>query len=371
MPETAIQVLFVIYCIALTVQLVYYWLVFARLAFYKQPDYSSDNPPVSVVISARNEYHNLKKNLPQILSQDYAEFEVIVVNHASNDETADYLKELNAKFNHLKIVNIERELNFFTGKKFPLSLGIKSAKHDILLLTDADCTPSGNHWISSMVKAYQPDTEVVLGYGPYKKTKGFLNLIIRFDTFFVAMQYMSFALAGLPYMGVGRNLSYKRTTFFRNKGFTSHYKVVSGDDDLFINQIANRKNTHVVIDQDSYMYSDIKPDFRSWVRQKMRHMSAGQHYKFKFKMLLGLFGISQFLFYTTLVLLLFFNTYTLIIISLFVLRFFSQSVVHKFTLAKLKEDNLFIFSLLWDAIHFFIIHTVTIISIFRKKDTWN
>ena len=166
-------VLFVLFCFAFFVQMIYYWLVFSRLAFYKgSTDHITLEPPVSVVIAARNEYHNLSKYLANILEQDYPEFEVVVVNHASNDETKYYLKELSAKYQHLKIVHVERELNFFTGKKFPLSLGIKSAKHDLLLLTDADCQPGSKNWIKSVVKNYSKETEIVLGYGPYKKEKG-------------------------------------------------------------------------------------------------------------------------------------------------------------------------------------------------------
>lgn len=361
-----------IYCFAATTQLIYYWLVFARLAFYSDPNIPrQDSPPVSVVIAARNEYHNMSRYLKNVLDQEYPEFEVIVVNHASNDETADYLREISPRYPHLKVVNIERELNFFTGKKFPLSLGIKSAKYEHLLLTDADCVPHSKHWISNMIRNYTENTEIVLGYGPYKKGKGFLNKIIRYDTFMTAMQYLSFALVGLPYMGVGRNLSYSRTMFFRSKGFTSHYKIASGDDDLFINKVATRNNTRIEISSESFMYSDSKTDFKSWLRQKLRHMTSGKLYKTKFKILLSLFGLTQFLFYLFFVILLLYNTIPLIIIGIFILRFCTQLVVHKFVLGKLHEKNLFIFSLVWDVIHIFIIQIVTIASIFRNRQVWN
>jgi poly-beta-1,6-N-acetyl-D-glucosamine synthase len=365
-------ILFLIFCFAVGIQLIYYWLIFARLAFYKVPvEFSEEKPPVSVVIAARNEYHNLNRFLKNILEQDYPEFEVIVVNHASNDETADYLKEIRPKYPHLKIVNIEKELNFFTGKKFPLSLGIKSAKHEILLLTDADCIPAGRNWIFSIVKHYNENAEIVLGYGPYKTYKGFTNKVVRYDTFFTAMQYFSYALAGIPYMGVGRNLSYRRAMFFRNKGFTSHYKVVSGDDDLFINKVATARNTRIAVETESFMFSEAKTGFRDWIRQKFRHMSAGKYYRRKFKWLLGLFGLSHLLFYLSFILLLSLSILPLIVLGLFLLRLFTQVVVHKFVLAKLQEKGLFLFSLLWDVIHFFIIHAVTLLSFFRKRDTWN
>jgi len=372
MLSTFELILFLFYCFAVATQLIYYWLFFARLAFYKFPvKPNEEKPPVSVVIAARNEYHNLSNYLINVLEQDYPDFEVIIVNHASNDETADYLKEIRPKYPHLKVVNIERELNFFTGKKFPLSLGIKSAKNDILLLTDADCVPVGKDWVSSIVNHYSDNTEIVLGYGPYKPSNGFINRIVRYDTFYTAMQYFSYALAGIPYMGVGRNLSYRRAMFFRNKGFTSHYKVMSGDDDLFINKVATNKNTCIAVDPESFMYSEAKTSFSGWIRQKSRHMTAGKYYKTKFKWLLGLFGMTQVIFYLLLIILLFIGVYPLIVLGLFFLRLFTQAVVHKFVLAKLQEKSLFLFSLLWDVVHFFFVHTVTLLSIFRKRDTWN
>jgi len=364
-------VVLVVFGLSFLLQMIYYWLVFGRLAFYRPKETTQKQlPPVSVVISARNEYHNLLKNLPLILGQDYPEFEVVVVNHASSDETAFYLKELQQKDDRLKVVQIDRELNFFTGKKFPLSLGIKSAKHEILLLTDADCSPAGNNWIGSIVKNYDDDTEIVLGYGPYKKAKGFVNKLVRYDTFIVAMQYLSFAIVGLPYMGVGRNLSYKRSMFFRNKGFTSHYKIPSGDDDLFINQVAKKKNTRVSVDQAGFMYSEAKESFGTWVTQKKRHLGTGGHYKSKFKILLGMYSISQLFFFTSFIILIVLRIYLIYILIAFVFRLFTQFIIHKKVLDRFAERKLLLSSLLLEIFHMLIIQTITIISVFRKTSKW-
>jgi len=219
---------------ALLVQLIYYWFIFSRLAFYnasKRP-VSDQKLPVSVVICAKNEYHNLVRFLPLILEQEYAAFEVVVVNDASDDDTFYLLRELSDKYSRLNVVNIHQNLNFFVGKKFPLSIGIRSARYDTVLLTDADCFPAGPHWIDSMQSVFTAKTGIVLGYGAYIAQPGLLNKLIRFDTLHVAMQYMSLALAGLPYMGVGRNLAYHRELFFNSGGFMKHYKITSGDDDL-------------------------------------------------------------------------------------------------------------------------------------------
>ena len=353
------------------VQMLFYGFVFSRLAFYKKTDEPlQDKPPVSIVIAARNEYHNLAKNLPLILQQNYPEFEVVVVNHASDDESAMYLKEIQQKDKRLKVVQIDRELNFFTGKKFPLSLGIKTAKNEVLLLTDADCTPAGDRWIESMVSHYSKETEIVIGFGPYRKVPGFTNFLVRYDTFMVAMQYLSFALAGMPYMGVGRNLSYKRSTFFRNKGFTAHYKISSGDDDLFINQVANSKNTGVAVESESFSYSEAKKTFTDWLKQKRRHLSTARNYKFKFKLLLGLFGLTQTGFYAGIILMLAFSVYPLIALSLLVLRLFTQFLVHKKILKIFGDGQLLIFSLIWEMFHVLLLQFLSLISIFSKPAKW-
>ncbi len=360
--------------VSLLTQLVYYWILFSKLAFRrKQPPATTEQPPVSVVISARNEYHHLKKNLPAILEQKYPDFEVVVVNHASDDETADYLKELQNNYSHLKVVTIAQDLNFFHGKKFPLSIGIKSAGHEILLLTDADCKPASPYWISRMASNYDDKTEVVLGYGPYVKEKGFLNRLIRYDTFLVALQYLSFALAGKPYMGVGRNLSYRKSLFLKNKGFISHYSVASGDDDLFISEVARKENTRVELSPEAFVYSEPKHQFNEWLRQKRRHLTTGKKYKPKYKFLLGTFSLSLGIYYLSLVILL---TITAKPVLLYVtlgsvfIRLASRTIIHKKALSRLQEKQILLFSLLWEPIHMLLLLTVGFLGFFTKTAKW-
>lgn len=370
--ELFTQTIFGVFIASSLIQLIYYWAVFARFAFYKPTtNISTEKPPISVVISARNEYHNLLENLEPILNQDYPNFEVVVVNHASTDETRYFLEELKGKYPHLATVQIDQDLNSFKGKKFPLSIGIKSAKNDILMLTDADCKVVSSKWLEHMVSSYSDkSTEVVLAYGPYKKTKGIVNLLIRYDTFIVAKQYFSFALTGIPYMGVGRNLSYRKNLFIKNKGFISHYNIPSGDDDLFINSVANRNNCKIEISPESFMYSAAKTTFSQWFNQKIRHLSTGTAYKFKFKCLLGLFSISQILFFVSFIILAINLSLEEIIFPVFIIRFFTQFIVNKKITHKLQEGRLYLFSPLLEIIYIIIIPIFTLISMVRKKISW-
>jgi len=366
-------ILLAAFALTTLIQLTYYWFIFARLAFYKplKRKISDELPPVSVVIAARNEYYNLRDNLPEILEQDYPSFEVVVVNHASDDDTELLLKQLHNQYPHLKVVTIQQDLNFFKGKKFPLSIGIREAQNDVLLLTDADCKPASRNWIKNIAGHYESiKKQVVIGYGPYQKKKGLLNLMIRYDTFMVAMQYLSFALMGKPYMGVGRNLSYRKSLFLQHKGFVSHYGLSSGDDDLFIGQVATKRNTEIELSADSFVYSAPKTSFADWWKQKKRHLSTSKKYKPGIKFSLGLFGLSQLLFYLLFVLSLLAGIDLRIVLGIFLLRFLTQLVVHKKITTLLHEGALCIFSLLWEVVYILIMPLLTIAGLFTKQSKW-
>jgi len=368
--DKALWTIFVIFMASAAIQLFYTWMFFSRIAFSRKKKGNPGSVPVSVVIAARNEYDNLINNLPPILEQDYPEFEVVLVNDASDDETLTLLDEFRDKYKHLKIVNLPENLNFFKGKKFPLSMGIKSAKYEHLLLTDADCRPRSERWIAAMAGNYQENIEIVVGYGAYRSEKGILDKLVRFEALHVAVQYLSFAMAGLPYMGVGRNLSYQRSLFYRNKGFSSHYRVSSGDDDLFINKVATRMNTAVEISADSHTLSRQPSSFAAFLRQKKRHLSTAGHYKFRFKALLGLYSVSQFFFWISFIILLIFGYNILFLLSLWALRVFSQMIILKSSMIRLKEKKLLLFSPLLEFIFIFINPLLAFSNLIYKQDKW-
>lgn len=322
------------------IQLLYYWLIYSRVAFFKQKnEFARTDQPVSVIVCARDEYYNLQENLPKLLQQDYPAFEVVVVNHGSEDDTQYLLRDMSVEYPNLKIVNVPQDLNFFTGKKFPLSIGIKSASHEILLFTDADCEPSSNQWVRKMAANFTGNTEIVLGYGAYAKQKGLLNMLIRFDTLRIAMNYLGFSKSGITYMGVGRNMAYRKSLFYRQNGFISHYRIPSGDDDLFINKAATSINTRIEIRKDTKTISKPKTHFSQWIRQKRRHMITGGLYKPSHKFLLGLFAVTQSLYWILSIGLAIVWFMPIIVASIFALRLFSQLIVMHLNMKKLGEKG--------------------------------
>lgn len=364
-------IVFIIFSLSLLSLLIYYWALFSRFAFFSSPEKKGDrSSPVSVVICAKNEYHNLIRFLPHILEQDHPEFEVIVVNDQSDDETEELLEELKSKYNHLTAINLKQSLNFFRGKKFPLSIGIRSAKHENVVLTDADCRPRTNRWITMMAENFTRDTEVVLGYGAYARKPGLLNLLIRFDTMHIALQYFSFALAGFPYMGVGRNLAYRKSLFFKQKGFTSHYRIPSGDDDLFINKAANRANTAIEIRKQAHTVSEPKTSFSQWFRQKKRHLSTGKYYKPLHKFLLSVYSGSLFVFYATFIVLLALGNNIPLVLALFGIKLLSFLILFKKTCSQLEEKKLFLFSPLIEVIFVLLNPLLLFVNLIVKQNKW-
>jgi len=353
------------------IQLFYYLWFFLRLAFFRQKNNDQiREQPVSVVICARDEADNIEKNLPGALVQQYgATHEVIVVNDNSQDESRYLLEGLHRQFRHLQVIDLKQEAKLIPGKKFPLSMGIKSAKHEVLLLTDADCIPASENWIRKMQEPLRDGVEIVLGYGAYHKKKGFLNKLIRFETFHSALQYLSYALAGMPYMGVGRNLAYRRELFIKNKGFSSHNHIPGGDDDLFVNMTATASNTSIMIDHEAHTLSKPHTKFAAWYRQKTRHYSTSKHYKPLHKFFLGLYSITHFLFYPVLIAALILSDWQ-IVLGIFGVKFLIQALIYYRVMYKLNEKDLFGWFLIFDMLQpvYYLLFSSAVVS--KHKSEW-
>ncbi|MEO8414456.1 MAG: glycosyltransferase [Ginsengibacter sp.] len=360
------NLVFLGFCVITFLQVFYYLFFFARLAFYtKKSKAISEALPVSVIICSRDEQLNLVKNLPGVLVQKYGTtHEVIVVNDNSFDESKYILADYQKTYKQLQLVELTQEARFIPGKKFPLSIGIKKATHEIVLLTDADCVPASDAWIEKMQEGFIGETEIVLGYGALHKKEGFFNKLVRWETVHTALQYLSYARAGFTYMGVGRNLSYKKVVFFRHKGFSSHNHVPGGDDDLFINKAATKKNTSIVIDKDAFTLSEPPVSWKHWVRQKNRHYTTSKYYKTIHKFFLGLYAFSHFLFYPLLIVsILFYNWQQALLV--FGIRCIIQGIILFKVTEKLDEKDLFPFYLIFD-IWMFFYYLIFSTALFRK-----
>jgi len=361
-----LSVVFILLAVAAALQIFYYLWFYLGVHTAKKTSTAVNHPPVSVIICARNEASNLESFLPSVLEQDYPDYEVIVVNDCSEDNSYIILGEFMAKYPQLKVSNVNKDPKFTHNKKFAQFIGIKAAKNDILVFTDADCKPESSKWIESMASAFGEKTSFVLGYGGYFKSKGWLNRYLRFDTAFIAMQYLGMAIKGVPYMGVGRNLAYRRSLFFEKKGFGAHNHIISGDDDLFVNSNSDSENCNVEYSPESHTRSVPCTTFRQWVIQKKRHFTTAPYYRPWHKFLLFLEPASRLLFYISLIVLLsnlFMWQYAL---GIFGLRLIIQVTVTSLVMKKLNEPGLAGYSVFFDIFYPLINGVIFLSSMLRQ-----
>lgn len=356
---------------ALLVILFYYFFFFLRIAFHKNKVEDPVSwPSISVIICARNEEQNIIDLLPKILNQKYpGQFEVVVVNDDSWDGTGDELAEMEKTNEHLRVVTIKEHMQHRPGKKFPLTLGIKKAAYDHFLLTDADCFPASDLWIEHMARSFG-DKQIVLAPGPYVTEKGLLNALIRFENLLTGTFFLSFAMAGKPYMGVGRNLAYTRDVYDSVGGFKSHYHVVSGDDDLFIRDAGTNRNTAVCIHPEALTFSQPALNWNDWWRQKKRHYSTSSYYRFSTKALLFLYPMANVVFLVvTIALLVYENTRH---ISLAVLggKVLLQIIIFRLVFNVQNDRFLWLFSPLLELVLLLNQAVLGIIGVLSKQSRW-
>ena len=365
--------LFLFFTVNVSLHLFFILFFYTRLIFFKiknpKEEIISKLPPVSIIIAARNESDNLFNNLPFILEQDYPEFEVIVVNHQSIDESYHILNAYKMKYPNLKVVEIEKSKHIRVGKKLPITLGVKSAKYEHLLLTDADCKPNSSKWILQMATAFVYQKDLILGFSPYNSSQTFLNKIIRFDTAFIAVNYFSLALTKLPYMGVGRNMGYTKSLFKSVNGFKSHYAISSGDDDLFVQEVSGQADLQIVIHEDAYVTSEPKNNLSSWVLQKSRHFTTSTEYSVIKKILLGIYPMTLIFALVSFVYLIFDSNYSIILIVVFVFLILFKWLFLGLCFKKLRQKELIKWIPILDLVNTFLIPIIYYTTDF-KSNKW-
>lgn len=335
------------------------------------PAPSTYSEGVSVIVCARNELANLKQLLPLLYRQEYTNFEIIIVEDCSTDGSLDFLLEEKQSHPQLKVVWLRQRPEHVRGKKYALSLGIRAARYERLLLTDADCRPASNEWLRGMTAGLRGSSEIVLGYSPYLRNKGLLNTYIRYETLLTAGLYFSAAIRGRPYMGVGRNLAYRKSLFMRHKGFCGHLHVLGGDDDLFVNRHATAVNTTIVTDKNCQVYSLPKNSWQQYFRQKLRHLSVGKYYKKEDRRWLGSLSVSHLVFWSGLFGLILGGYEPIFIVTGLILKWFSQFFFLKTAADKLKNPiNLALLPIL-DFLYVIYYIILGIRAISTKNTQWN
>ncbi|WP_111308085.1 glycosyltransferase [Confluentibacter sediminis] len=368
---TFLDVVFYAFTVVVFIQVIFYIFFFGKFAFLKPIKKRRKNIDISVIVCAKNEAENLKNFLPSIISQEYPSFEIVLINDASSDDTLEVIEAFSEKHSNIKIVDVKNTEAFWGNKKYALTLGIKASKYNHLLFTDADCKPLSKHWIKEMSSHFSNEKSIILGYGAYSKTKkSFLNKLVRFETLTTAIHYFSFANQGIPYMGVGRNFAYTKDEFFKANGYISHIKIRSGDDDLFINQIASKTNTAICVSSESFTESIPETTFKNWFNQKRRHVSTINYYKLKHKILLATIYTTNLLFWLFPFILLISLHYWLIVTILFLIKLIFQYIIIGASCKKLNEKDLLLLIPVLEVFLIIFQLTIFINNLVSKPNHW-
>jgi len=367
------EILLIIFLVSAGVQFVYWLLFLITIIFHKNKSNESKNyeAGISIIICAYNEIENLKKLIPALYKQDYSDFEIIIVNDRSTDGSYEFLLEESQSSPKLKLVTIDKSPDHIDSKKYAITLGVKAANFNKLIFTDADCLPESDKWVSSMANGFTDDQEFVIGYSQFKKEDGLVNMFSRFETQITGMLYNSFAIAGNPYMAVGRNLGYLKSTFLKNKGFNQFQQITGGDDDLLVNHYATKSNSNVCFGKEALVWSYSKTSFSDYYKQKLRHISVGKFYKAKDKFLLSMYSSTHLCFWIAFVILASSKHFTELVLGILAFRLIFNSLVVNHTSKKFGERIVIWTVPIMDFIYNFYLIIMGIAALSTKKVKWN
>ena len=321
----------------------------------QQPKKEEELPPLSVILVAKDSASDLQRNLPAILEQDYPDFEVIVIYEQSSDDNCEeVLKLLQEKYPNLYHSFIPYSARYISHKKLGIHMGIKASHHEWLVFTEPNCRPSGNQWLRTMAHNFTPDTDIVLGYSNYERTKGWFNRKITFDTLLNAMRQLGRAIDGHPYTACGRNLAYRKSLYYQHKGFASHLTLQRGEDDLFVNQFATGQNTRVEASPAGIMRITAPHYRKNWHEDKLSYKTTSRYYKGSDRYLMGFETCTRLLFLASAVACVAYGVMTqswtmvAIAILLWFLRYLMQMLVFRKTSIALGERKFYSTLLLFD-----------------------
>lgn len=305
--QIAILLIAVMAC-SLIVLFIHYPILYLRPARRFRASQSNETPkklpPVSVILIVHNDAMWLRENLPYLLEQDYPNYELVVVDFVSQDDTSDVLKICSNHYALLKTVQFRQDVNSYRGKKYPLSIGIKSAQNDIILLSEPECVPKDFNWVRRMVEGYaNPETKIVLGYCGIRQKKSLFNALQVYDNLVYYLRFIAAALSGHPYTGNSCNLSYRRSFFFDHGAFYKHLSIAQGADDIFVNQNATHDNTAVILAPDSFTLTDAQPTLAKWMHKRRERTATRRFYSIRQKLQLIIYPLTVCLFYTSIVML--------------------------------------------------------------------
>ncbi|MBR6904753.1 MAG: glycosyltransferase [Bacteroidales bacterium] len=328
------------------IQLVYYYVIYGRFAFHrKKSALGFRDIPVSVVIVVRDDAALAVQNLPLLLEQQYSSYEIVIVNDRSRDEhSLQAIREYKDRFPNIKLVDLSTAVSTSRGKKMAISMGVKCATYDHILLTSPDCKPASRLWLSKMAQNFQFQQRIVLGYNTFEKKKGIYSHFLHFDNLISAVQYFAHALMHSTYRGDLNNVAFVRPLFYKQNGFIAYNHLLYGEEDIFIHRASTPNNVAVEFDPDAVTLQQHSPSYGYWRLHKVSLFFTRKFNSLKNRILLSGYELTNLLFYGILALAIVISMHQplalYIAIGIAVLRIASLYVVMGIAAKKLHETQI-------------------------------
>ena len=234
---------------------------FLRSLHFQKTETAENQPPVSILITAHDNLAELERNLPMFLRQQYAaDYQVIVVCQSTDGETQDFLKRTAAENPHLYYTYIPESSRYMSRKKLQITLGVKAAKHEWIILTEPNCRPSNDKWLQTMARQCQDPNHLVLGYVALdEETKS----VRRFDSIRKAYYVLRRAQQTYGYRSHMPNVAFRKSDFMKEQGYQGNLEYVRGEYDFLVNKYAHCGDTATELDCDAWLIREV-PSNKSW-----------------------------------------------------------------------------------------------------------
>ena len=362
------QVFLLLFLCCILIYTLLYKIYFVQIFLqYKDPS-NSVKPQINTslfLVAIKNESLQIEEFLSNLeVIHNRTQNCCIIIDDYSDDLEYEKTKEIISKFEWVKLIQSKSK----KGKKHALRQVFLSYPENNFILLDADCRPISHEWLTQM-QSQLNSNDIVLGYGPFFKENSFLNKLIRFEASWIAAQYFGYALRGIPYMGVGRNMAVKSTLYNILDKSIKGKEIQSGDDDMLVQALQKDSNVGIVTTKESFVYSKAESTYTSYLNQKRRHISTSSYYKPVHKALLGGIAICQILFYPVLFISIFYLT-TKVWLSLFLIKWLSSWYYFYAISKRLDEHDLKNIGPFMEIIYSFHLIILALSSFARRTVQW-
>lgn len=354
-------------------QILHYILIYGKLLFKKKKQdnpasYNDEPKGVSVVVVVNNNSKALQEELLKLLEQDYPLFEVLVVNENSSDDTEYILTVLKNAYPHLTIVNLGKNANKFSDRKFSVAIGIRSAKYDTIVLSDIIADVKDFNWLKSMVVPMK-DKKILVGFVNIGKRKGLLNQFVQYYHATWSMNSLGYALMGFPFSADGRNMAYSKEFFFQKGGLIAQYRENCHQEDYFLSRFANKKNTFINLDPDSFVTYPAYKDYKSFKRMAYSQFLSHKAFSFSTKMRLALIPVTSLLLYLTVAFMIYIGFPWQYLVLPVLIKWTVQIIYYNKCTKRLKTNINSIFAPLYEIYFIFFNFNLRVKKLFSHKKT--